>query len=85
MRVRPLNGLWVTGDDRRVTSWFCRHFQGLDAVGQEVTVPLAAISAIRRRAEPVRQPASFSRAPGARPGGCSDLPMGVPPRRCWAT
>ena len=49
MRVRPLNGLWVTGDDRRVTSWFFRHFQGLDAVGQEVTVPVAAISAIRRR------------------------------------
>ena len=26
----------------------------------------------------VRQPASFCRAPGARPGGCSDLAMGVP-------
>ena len=32
-----------------------------------------------RLARQVRQHASFSRAPGARPGGCSDLPMGVPP------
>ena len=40
MRVRPLNGLWGTGNDGRVTSWFCRHFQGLAAVGEEVAVPV---------------------------------------------